>query len=230
MCAPASACRSPGATPSCAVSMRRRRPCWWWRSRSATSSRQRGFRNLAPWSRGVDIAAFHPRPRDRDASDAADLALCRPGGDREEHQGLPRSRPARHQMGGGRRPAAQGIEAPLQGCALLRIGRHRGAVATLCRGRLLRVSQPHRHVRPGDGRGAGLRRAGRGLPRARPARRRDRARCRRRRRRPAQQPASPRCRATPRPAGAMPRPLPGNAAPSSSSPPCAPSRAASGSR
>jgi glycosyltransferase involved in cell wall biosynthesis len=24
----------------------------------------RGFRNLVPWSRGVDIAAFHPRPRD----------------------------------------------------------------------------------------------------------------------------------------------------------------------
>jgi glycosyltransferase involved in cell wall biosynthesis len=24
---------------------------------------QRGFHNLAPWSRGVDIAAFHPRPR-----------------------------------------------------------------------------------------------------------------------------------------------------------------------
>jgi len=24
---------------------------------------QRGFRNLVPWSRGVDIAAFHPRPR-----------------------------------------------------------------------------------------------------------------------------------------------------------------------
>ncbi len=38
---------------------------------------------------------------------AADLALCRPRRHREEHQGLPRPRPARHQVGGGRRPAAQ---------------------------------------------------------------------------------------------------------------------------
>ena len=77
MCAPASACRSPGATPSCAASMRPRRRCWWWRSRSATSSAQRGFRNLVPWSRGVDIAAFRPHPRKRARDRPADLALCR---------------------------------------------------------------------------------------------------------------------------------------------------------
>ena len=111
-----------------------------------------------------------------------DLALCRPRGDREEHQGLSRSRPPRHQMGGGRRSAAQGAEAPLSRRALLRLGRHRGAVAPLRRGRLLRLPQPHRHVRAGDGRGAGLGRSGRGLPRARPARCRDGAGRRRHRR------------------------------------------------
>ena len=76
--------------------------------------------------------------------------------------------------------------------------------------------EPHRHVRPGHGRGAGLRRAGRGLSGARPARRRDRARCRRGRRGSAH--GLPR-RDTRRPrrlSRATPRPSPGQAAPSSS--------------
>jgi len=35
----------------------------------------RGFGNLVPWSRGVDIAAFHPRPRDDHAGDARPIWL-----------------------------------------------------------------------------------------------------------------------------------------------------------
>jgi glycosyltransferase involved in cell wall biosynthesis len=35
---------------------------------------QRGFKNLVPWSRGVDIAAFHPRPR-TDTGDARPIWL-----------------------------------------------------------------------------------------------------------------------------------------------------------
>ena len=110
--------------------------------------------NLVPWSRGVDITAFRPRPR-TEPTMPADLALCRPPGDREEHQGLPRPRPARHQVGGGRRPQLKNLN-PRFRTRLLRLGRRRGAVAPLRRGRLLRLSQPHRHVRPRLARGAGL--------------------------------------------------------------------------
>ena len=148
---------------------------------------------------------------------------------REEHQGLPRPRPARHQVGGGRRPAAQGAAAPLQGRALLRLGRHRGTVAPLRPGRLLRLPEPHRHVRPGDGRGAGLGRAGRGLSRARPARRRDHAQGRRPRRGPAHRLPRRRSTAIPPTAAPTPRPSPGSSAPSSSATRCARSRAPPGS-
>ena len=77
-------------------------------------------------------------------------------------------------VGGG--PQLKELKRRYKDVQLLRLGRHRGTVAALRRGRLLRLPQPHRHVRPGHGRGAGLGRAGRGLSRARPARRRDRAR------------------------------------------------------
>ena len=74
----------------------------------ATSCRGRAASTSQPSS---------PQPRKETRDRPADLALCRPGRDREEHQGVPRPRPARHQVGGGRRPAAQGTEAPLQGRA-----------------------------------------------------------------------------------------------------------------
>ena len=78
---------------------------------------QRGFRE----PRAVVARRRHrrlpPASAQADPRSPADLALCRTGRHREEHQGLPRSRPARHQVGGGRRPAAQGTEAPLQGRA-----------------------------------------------------------------------------------------------------------------
>ena len=67
----------------------------------------RGFKNLAPWSRGVDITAFHPRPRTQ-TGDGRPIWLYAAGSRSKEHQGLPRPRPAGHQVGGGRRPAAQG--------------------------------------------------------------------------------------------------------------------------
>jgi hypothetical protein len=70
----------------------------------------RGFKNLAPWSRGVDIAAVPSAPRTQTGDGPADLALCRAAGHREEHQGLPRPRPAGHQVGGGRRTAAPGAQ------------------------------------------------------------------------------------------------------------------------
>ena len=92
-------------------------------------------------------------------------------------------------VGGG--PQLKELKRRYKDVQLLRLGRHRGAVAALRRGRLLRLPQPHRHVRPGHGRGAGLGRAGRGLSRARPARCRDRCRKSARSTRTCAPPASP---------------------------------------
>ena len=158
----------------------------------------RGFKNLVPWSRGVDITAFKPRRSGRAPSDrAADLALCRPRRDREEHRGLPRARPARHQVGGRRRPAARRAQAPLSRTPTSSARSAPRSWRALCPGRLLRLPQPHRHVRPGHARGAGLaacrsraircrarstsspcpsRRARRGSPRRLPRRRHRRSR------------------------------------------------------
>ena len=60
----ASACRSRGATPSCAASMRRRPRCWWWRSRSATSSPRAASRT---WCRGRAASTSRPSGRARAA-------------------------------------------------------------------------------------------------------------------------------------------------------------------
>ena len=68
---------------------------------------QRGFATWCP-GRAASTSRRSARSRaTRDPRRPADLALCRPRRHREEHQGLPRPRPARHQVGGGRRPAAQ---------------------------------------------------------------------------------------------------------------------------
>ena len=192
---------------------------------------QRGFRNLVPWSRGVDIAAFRPRPHKETARSPRPIWLYagRVAIEKNIKAFLDLDLPGtKWVVGGG--PQLKELKRRYKDVQLLRLGRHRGAVAALRRGRLLRLPQPHRHVRPGHGRGAGLGRAGRGLSRARPARCRDRARRRRHRRGSAHRLPRRHQRRSRRPAGAMPRPSPGQAAPSSSSPPCARSRAASGSR
>ena len=67
----------------------------------------RGFRNLRPWSRGVDLDRFRPGRARGLALSAADLPLCRPPRGREEPRRLPLARPAGHQ-GRGRRRAATG--------------------------------------------------------------------------------------------------------------------------
>ena len=229
MCAPAAGCRSTGATPSCGASMRRRRRCWSWRSRSATSSAQRGFKNLVPWSRGVDIAAFKPQPR-QELSDPRPIWLYagRLAVEKNIKAFLDLDLPGtKWVVGGG--PQHSATSAALQACALLRPGRHRGAVVPLRPVRLLRLPEPHRHLRPGHGRGAGLGRAGRGLPRARPARCRDHAQGWRARTKTCAPPALPPSPATPPTAAPTPRPSPGRNVPGSSATPCARSRAVSGS-
>ena len=60
-------------------------------------------------------------------------------------------------------PARAALERRYPRRAFPRPAVRRGARRGLCRGRRVRLSQPHRHVRAGDDRGAGLRHAGRGL-------------------------------------------------------------------
>jgi len=61
---------------------------------------QRGFSDIVRWSRGVDTALFRPRDKQSDAA-AADRAVRRPGGCREEPRRLSVARSA-GQQGGGR--------------------------------------------------------------------------------------------------------------------------------
>jgi len=69
---------------------------------------QRGFRNLVHGPSVRRQSQPSTRARMRNRGGAADLALWRPRCDREDiGRSFPRSPPALHQMGGGRRPAAQ---------------------------------------------------------------------------------------------------------------------------
>ena len=123
----------------------------------------RGFERLMRWSRGVDTELFRPR-KVRLFGDEAGVPLCRPHRRGEEHQGLSRPRSSRPQGSGRQRPAGRRARAASirRRCSP---GRCEGEelAARLCLGRRVRVSEPHRHVRPGAARGAGERRAGGGL-------------------------------------------------------------------
>ncbi len=179
----------------------------------------RGFRNLLPWSRGVDLHRFRPDDREDWSVGAADLPLCRPARGGEERRALPRARPAGDQGRGRRRAAAPGAAGGLPAGPLRRRAPRRRAGPRLCRGGRVRLPLDHRHVRPCPAGEPRLRHADRGAsghrpgghPRRRPARGR-RARS-----------GSPRggdagARRRPRrPAGRMPSASPGAPAPSCSS-------------
>ena len=111
MSARASAIPSPGATPSCGASMRPRRPCWWWPQSIRDELAARGFRNLVPWSRGVDIAAFKPASTREHSGDPRPIWLYagRVAVEKNIKAFLDLDLPG-HQMGGRRRPAARRLK------------------------------------------------------------------------------------------------------------------------
>ena len=167
----------------------------------------RGFRNLMPWSRGVDIAAFRPRPRS-ELNDARPVWLYagRVAIEKNIKAFLELDLPGSKWVVGG-------------GPQLKELRRRQGRALSSARSTPMSwgsatprptasSSQPHRHVRPGDGRGAGLRRAGRRLSGARSARRRDRAGRGRDRRGP-RTACLAAVKGDPATAGATPRPSPG---------------------
>ena len=143
----------------------------------------RGFEHLVPWTRGVDSDLFRPRegapaldlPRPIflfvgrvavEKNIGAFLALDLPG--------------SKVVVGDG--PALQAAQDGVSRSAFPRHPDGRDPRCHLRQRRRLRFSEPDRHVRHRAPRGAGSRRAGRGLSSAGPARRgrRDRGRCPRR--------------------------------------------------
>ncbi len=130
-----------------------------------------GFRNISPWSRGVDTELFHPDKRGHPdvyaGLDRPDLAERRADRGREEPRGASRSGPAGDQ-GHRRRRAAEGrARRQVSRRGLPRLEVRRGAFRLLRRRRRLRLPIAHRHLRHGDPGGHGLRHAGRRLPGAR---------------------------------------------------------------
>jgi hypothetical protein len=91
-------------------------------------------------------------------------AQARHGGGGEEHRGVPVPRSSRLEGGGGRRPGAGGAGGALPRRAFPGREVRRGPRRGLRRGRRVRVSLAHRHLRTGDRRGARLRHAGCRLP------------------------------------------------------------------
>ena len=153
----------------------RRRRSWRRRRRSAGTRRARLPQRDALAARRR-CRPVPPAPARRARPAAAGLPDRRPPGGREKPRGLSQPRSARHQGRGRRRAGARRRSRgrfPTR-CSSARA--HGEALAgNLCRRRRLRVSEPHRHVRPGAARGAGERRAGRRLSGGGAARRHRRA-------------------------------------------------------
>ncbi len=152
------------------LSPRRAAICW---------SQRRGWRPNLPnmactRTRPLDARrrpeAVQPRPRAASGlrrSAAPDRAACRPGGGGKEYRGVSRRRLAGVEGRRWRWPGARRPDGALPAGAFPRRAARRGAGLDLCRRRCAGLPQPHRHLRAGHHRGAGLRNAGGRLSRCR---------------------------------------------------------------
>ena len=144
------------------------------------AARRRACPRPARWGRGVDLDCFGPAAPPHPAFaglPTADPALCRPRRGREEYRGLPRQRaipgPKSWSVTARR---STGFADAYPDALFLGALRGEALASAYARRRRLRLSEPHRHVRPGDDRGARQRHAGRRLSgagadrRARPTR------------------------------------------------------------
>ena len=119
----------------------------------------RGFERLMPWSRGVDTELFRPRDMRLFGDAPVFLYVGRIAVEKNIKAFLELDLPGRKvlvgsgpQMAELRRSYPDVLFAgPLRG---------RGAGGSLCLGGCVRVPEPHRYVRPGCARSAGLRRSG----------------------------------------------------------------------
>ena len=135
----------------------------------------RGFRNTVIWPRGVDVEMFRPQglsaPSDAVPVDGRPVFayVGRVAVEKNLRAFLDLELPgSKWVIGGG--PQLDELRRAYPATHFLRRGRARGTACLLPRRRCVRVSQPHRYLRPGIARIAGLRGAGGGLSGARPAR------------------------------------------------------------
>ena len=135
---------------------------------------RRGFQNIRPWTRGVDLSLFRPEPaEDWDLPRPIFAYVGRVAVEKNIEAFLDLDLPgSKVVVGGG--PALAGLQQ--------RYPNVRFTGPRLCRGGCVRVPIADRHVRPGDPGGAGLRHPRRRLPRHRPDGHSDRRRGSRRRR------------------------------------------------
>jgi len=135
--------------------------------------RAQGVTQLAHWGRGVDLSLFRPGIAPPDVffglPRPIQLYVGRVAVEKNVEAFLANTHPgSKVVVGDG--PALAGLEQQFPGGPFPRPPVGSRPCRVLCRGGRLRVSEPHRHIRPGDDRGAGLRHSGCSIPRHRSAR------------------------------------------------------------
>ena len=124
----------------------------------------RGFTNLAPWGRGVDTETLPARATSRSSTCRGRSGCTSVASPSRKASRISWSRLARHEARGRRRARRRATAAPVSASRIRRLPSRRGTgVVRRGIGRL-RLSEPHRHVRPGAARGHGLWRSGRSVP------------------------------------------------------------------
>ena len=123
----------------------------------------RGFHNLVRWGRGVDLKLFRPQSKDFLAAPRPILMYVgRVAVEKNLEKFLRLDTPGtKYVVGDG--PQFKHLTRKYPDVRICRRPTGRGAGPLLRRGRRVRISQPHRHVRPGAARSAGQRRSGGGV-------------------------------------------------------------------
>ena len=129
---------------------------------------QRGFRNLVRWGRGVDLQLFRPQPKEfLSAPRPILMYVGRVAVEKNIEKFLRLDMPGtKYVVGEG--PQLKQLERKYPEVAFRRRPAKAKTWPALCRGRRVRVSQPHRHVWPGAAGSAGQRGSRGGLSGPRP--------------------------------------------------------------
>ena len=127
----------------------------------------RGFHDVKLWPRGVDAQLYRPRPRAASAwLRPIFLSVGRLAVEKNIEAFLKLDLPGTKLVVGD--GPARELQARVSGRSVSGLPQRRGTGGDLRRRGRVRISQPHRYVRPGAAGGAGERRAGRGFPAAAP--------------------------------------------------------------
>ncbi len=136
----------------------------------ASELRDRGFRNVVLWPRGVDAALFHPRDVDLGLPRPVFLCVGRVAVEKNLEAFLDLDLPGTKLIVGDG-PARAALARKYPQAVFLGARQGEELARGLCGGRRVRVPEQDRHLRPGAAGGAGQRPAGRGVSGDRPPRR-----------------------------------------------------------